>query len=136
MYSPSELHRAFAAEAYLKSLLTLRKKHFPQDHNLWRLFGLLPLEDKRQIEESWNAETLPNVLQAAKNPPPDIVPPTTMMQCLKKSAEAFKEWRYNTKETRYWWLGSFPNNVRNCILDLRPEWRTSSPGPLSEQPKA
>lgn len=132
---PQVACRAFAAEAYLKCLLTLRSKHFPPDHNLRTLFRILPAEDRAIIEEWWNAETLPNVLRAGQNPTTFPVP-STFEQCLKRSAEAFKEWRYNTKETRYWWLGGFPNNVRRRILDMKPDWVISPPGPLPDNPKS
>lgn len=134
---PQVACRAFSAEAYLKCLLTLREKQFPPAHNLRTLFRLLPSDDRHEIEARWNAETLPHVLRAAtQNPPQDFVIPTTFQQCLKRSAGAFTEWRYNTKETRYWWLGAFPTIVRERIIEIKPAWRDSPPGPLPAEPQA
>lgn len=132
---PQVVCRAFAAEAYLKCLLALHNKAFPNDHNLRKLFARLPEEDQVAIKEAWSMKTLPNVLRAGERPPPDVTVPRTFEQCLKKSAEAFTEWRYNVRSTRYWWLGSFPDDVRNRVLVIRPRWRTTPPGPLPVEQK-
>lgn len=128
---------SFASEAYLKCLLTIRERHFPPDHDLHMLFGRLPPEDKEAIEAVWNAGTLPNVINAAKSPPPDLDRPipTTLNQCLKASANAFKEWRYRTRHTMFWFLGNFPVNVRDRILRTRPGWASRPPNPFPGDPQ-
>jgi hypothetical protein len=125
---PNITCRAFASEAYLKCLLTLRGKHFAPDHDLRYLFKLLPLDDKDAIEQSWNEGSLPAVLARAPDHPSGVETPRTLSQALKRSALAFKDFRYRSPSGRgHWFLGNQPLDVRNHVLALVPEWKTKPP---------
>jgi hypothetical protein len=125
---PIVVCRAFAAEAYLKCLLTVRQKHFPPDHDLKRLFTLLPLADKQYIEESWNRRTLAKMPKpGAPGAPVGLVIPKTLQQALKQARHAFKEWRYTDTGVLHWFVGSFPDDTRRAILTAHPEWEADPP---------
>ena len=136
--TPNVVSGAFAMEAYLKCLLTLRKKAFPPDHNLHRLFKLLPIEDRNAIEKVWNEDALPKILQAQKTAPKAFAGhmPKTLNQALKRAREAFKEWRYmTTGGVRYFTVGRFGMHVRDVILQIHPEWRADPPDIFGRQSK-
>lgn len=124
---PNVTCRAFAAEAYLKCLLELRGRSFPADHDLRRLFRHLPSEDQAKIEQTWTENSLPGVVSRARFNPKGTVKTSTFSQALKQSALAFKHFRYVQARANYWVLAGFPSDVRNCILNLRPEWRNNPP---------
>lgn len=128
--APFVVCRSFATEAYLKCLLLLRGKQYPNDHDLMRLFKILPHDDRVEIEASWNQSSRPTVLRAAQTAPAHLNMPTTLTQALKRSRNAFKEWRYKTGDITYWYLGFFAIDVRAKIVELRPDW--SDPVPAYE----
>lgn len=134
--SPNVVLRAFATEAYLKCLLTLRKKHFPPDHDLKRLFDLLPLDDKNLIEEEWNKYTFPNLSKAASTAPTGITVANSLRQALKLSSSAFKDFRYRASGNKYWYLGSFPMQVRHRVFTIHPDWENSPPDIFGKHPHA
>jgi hypothetical protein len=45
---------------------------------------------------------------------------------LELSADAFMEWRYGESAPRGWFLDGVPNELREMILELRPDLRTSN----------
>lgn len=131
LFFPNVVCRAFAAEAYLKCLLALRGKSFPGDHNLRNLFRLLPPDDRAVIEDWWTAESLPGVLSRASFHPPGVTSPSSFKQALKRSALAFKEFRYVLGDTFHWSLAAFPEHVRRRILQVKPEWEACPPDAAS-----
>jgi hypothetical protein len=135
---PNVVCRAFASEAYLKCLLTIRQKHFPPEHDLHLLFGLLPLLDKQAIEAPWNVHCLPILRQAKANVPPSInadLIPNTLTQALKAAANAFKDWRYQVEGPQPFMLNTFAIHVRDVIIDAHPDWRDDPPDAHGRQSK-
>jgi len=124
---PVMVCKAFATEAYLKALLTLRGTPVPQTHNLHRLFEMLPAADKCQIEEGWNQNTLPGLLKAQKTAPDFADVPSNLAEALKQAALAFLDWRYLAEGTLYWFVGGFPMQVREVIFEAKPDWRDNPP---------
>lgn len=132
---PNVVLRAFASEAYLKCLLTFRQKQFPPTHDLHLLFSRLPSEDRGQIEKEWNAAMLPMLQHVSTHTTAEFTVGTTLIQVLKQCAEAFKEWRYEVEQPRYWTLGGFARHVRGRITQLNPDWADDPPDIFGKQSK-
>lgn len=124
---PVVICMAFATEAYLKSLLTIRRTSVPRTHNLHRLFELLPDADRAEIEGRWNKRSLPAVQKALETAPDKFDDPAGLMLALKEAALAFMDWRYLVDGKSYWFLGGFPMEVREFIFELHPEWEANLP---------
>ena len=127
---------AFSCECLLKCLLTLRQKNFPRDHNLRDLFRLLPSDDRQVIEQQWNQTTLVN-LKSGKPMPfmPEQI--TSINQALKRSGDAFKEWRYRPNSWfSSWCVFSFPNHVMDLIYTIKPEWVHAPPDLFGDSRKS
>jgi len=133
---PAVTCQAFATEAYLKGLLTLRGAPFPNDHNLLELFKRLPIADRESIEARWNIECLPNALKSKANAPAGFNIPTSLRGALKQSKNAFVLWRYFSEDLNegiYFGVDLFPVFVRELILQAHPEWRTNPPDGWGKQ---
>lgn len=121
---------AFAAECYLKCLLTLRGKPFPNDHDLYNLFKRLPLPDKQWIESEWSKYNLAHLVAIKDSAPDGLQLPTTLLQTLQFSGMTFKNFRYIERGRGGWLLGTFSPCVRELILVTRPDWEDHPPGPI------
>jgi len=121
---PGVVCLAFATEAYLKALLTLEGKEYKEIHNLYRLYYDLPITARNQISDWWNAECLPTLQSSQRLPglSKKYVTPTNLSGCLRSSAKAFVNWRYNHLDYQQWSLMTFPAHVRRRILLLKPDW--------------
>lgn len=131
---PAITLKAFATEAYFKSLIALEESARPADiHDLVILFGRLSSASRKSIRAQWDRETRPILLKARQNPPPGITVPTTLQKALEQSRHAFLEWRYHPKgEALGFSIGALPSFVRRRILELRPDWTPQAPNVLCQ----
>jgi hypothetical protein len=132
---------AYASEAYLKCLLKLEDRKFEGHHNLASHFGRLTPTSKRLISKWWQeaSKTTLDTHRHFTNPNtgkrfpisdlPEFKMPKNLQEALEQSKDAFIEFRYHTKLTFQWSLLNFPFFVRRRILQLKPEWKSSSPRP-------
>lgn len=83
---PAITLKAFATEAYFKSLIALEESARPADiHDLVILFGRLSSASRKSIRAQWDRETRPILLKARQNPPSGITVPTTLQKALEMS---------------------------------------------------
>lgn len=128
--------RAFATEAYLKCLLTIRRRAFPNIHDLKQLFELLLPADQKYIRSEWDEHSLPIILGAANAGFPRNVPVVRDFHgALLHSKDAFVEWRYETNLGATWYLLHFPFFVRERVLQSKPKWVSSPPDFFGKFPK-
>jgi hypothetical protein len=134
---PDLTSRAFATEAYLKCLLTIRRRKCPNVHNLEMLFGLLPPADQKYNKAKWDVHSLPTLVAAADDPtkPKGFPVVRDLEGALHVSKDAFIEWRYETSLGAVWYLLHFPFFVRERILESKPKWEKSPPDFLGKFPK-
>jgi hypothetical protein len=116
---PAVVCRAFASEAYLKCLLTVLQTPFEGDHDLKRLYKLLPDDEKKAIKAGFDARMVQR-LRDFKAPAGFNVP-KSLMGALRQSGEAFVSWRYMKNDYDAWYLGDFPVHVRDRIVLYRPD---------------
>lgn len=104
---------ALSIELYLKTLRILMRQSVPQDHNLWTIYKKLPEQLKKTINESFrsrvsaenplalqsleicmvrNGQKRPN--NASQKLPTDDYLKLTVKDILKRSRDAFTNWRY------------------------------------------
>ncbi len=129
---PHIVLKAFAAEAYLKSLISLEGNTPPAVHNLLALFDKLSLNSTKSIRARWDKSSRPKMLKLKKLNPEGLKVPTSLRAALAQSGDAFLDWRYHEKGGRIAFsIMAFPLFVRARILDLEPSWTPRSPSPLA-----
>jgi len=126
---------AIACELYLKCLIYIETGQLVKNqHNLKRLFAMVPKETQSIIQERFDA-------QLAKQPAYDSSGaseehlkamraaeeklPKNLIEALRKGGDAFVQWRYlyEAGETmNAFALFPLPYILRDFILGLKPEW--------------
>lgn len=129
---PHIVLKAFAAEAYLKSLICIEDRVPRQVHNLLQLFDQLSLDSTKTIRSRWDLESRPSLLKLKKTKPNGLNVPTSLRGALAQSGDAFLEWRYHEKGSPVaFTIMAFPLFVRARILELEPSWTPAEPNPLA-----
>jgi hypothetical protein len=123
------LSDAFCTELYMKILAQLERGTPPlHGHNLKFLAGDLSAKSYRRIAKAWRkGHPDPRKFKAPDDFPKQVKFPSKFEQALNQSAKAFIEWRYGDSEEKplWWTLGGVPDELREIILELKPEWRPS-----------
>ena len=117
---------ALATELLLKSLITDEGLNVvPHSHDLKRLYGLIELATKIEIEAQWDElMKLPEMAERLeKNPSHKL----ELGACLTASKDAFEHYRHIYEPLRHvaFTVGSLPHLLRHIILTMHPEWRPS-----------
>jgi hypothetical protein len=119
---------AFCTELYMKVLAQL-EKGLPalHTHNLEQLAGDLSAKSYRRIKRVWTSkhpEAQMKNIEIPEGLPKDFKIPGTFKDALAASAQAFMDWRYGEGDRAMWWqLGGVPDELREIILEMKPEWR-------------
>ncbi len=134
---PHIVLRAFAAEAYLKCLITLEGGKPEKIHNLLKLFDQLQLATKKALNKRWEKECEPDLKRLKKARVTVIKFDTSLRGVLNQSGDAFIDFRYveNGGEARFSIL-RFPIFVRQEILARRPEFEPKRPNLLAQLSEA
>ena len=120
---------AFAAEAYLKSLIWIQTgKRPPRIHNLHKLFSQISSNSRKAVQDEWTARHAWSVLNVSSGNAPDGTPyeisiPSSFEEALAQSAETFIKFRYNFYEHHAWHMRALPYLIRRQILIARPDWK-------------
>lgn len=130
---PHIVMKAFATEAYLKSLICLEGRTPPQIHDLLALYELVSLDSQRPIQKRWNKDSKPKLDGLRKQKPPGYHPPRSLRGALHQSSDAFLDWRYKGEDAvgMGFSIMAFPTFVRERIVQLRPAWTHKHPHPLA-----
>jgi hypothetical protein len=130
---PHIVLRAFAAEAYLKCLITLQGNAPTEEHNLLRLFDQLKIDTKKDLTKRWVTECEPNLRKLKKQKVTIVNFDTSLRGVLNQSGDAFLNFRYiqPRAEARFSIL-RFPMFVRAEILNLEPSLAPQPPSPLAQ----
>ena len=129
---PHIVMKAFAAEAFLKSLLTIEGKGVPHIHDLLKLFDKLSQESRREIQRRWDTGSASQLRNMRAQVTPGLRVPKNMRDALDQSSNAFLDWRYHPKGSKIaFTVMSFPHYVRCRILELEPSWAHTPPHPLA-----
>jgi len=128
-----------AVELYLKVLAQLERDTPPlHGHDLKELAHDLTGPSYRRLERAWLKECAPVIKMAKEkaNDPQWAGFPTEFRKALAASAKAFIKWRYGEAGIVHgWYLGQITNELRNIILELKPDWRPSDRGRALLDPK-
>jgi HEPN domain-containing protein len=103
---------AFSVELYLKCLLLIEARQYPETHNLKKLFAQLKPETKSELRKKHDARA-ERVAELGK-----------LEELLEQGQDAFERFRYpfeKGEETGFAlnWLGEV---VRQKIISLHPDW--------------
>lgn len=130
---PHVVLRAFAAEAYLKCLITLQGKDPIQVHNLLTLFDELELGTKKALAKRWVKECEPSLKKLKKSKKTVINFDTSLRGVLNQSGDAFIDFRYVLKGgVARFSIMRFPMFVRDEILTIKPEFMPRPPDLLAQ----
>lgn len=117
-----------AVELYMKVLAQIERDEPPLwGHQLNALARDLSAKSYARIRKAWlNLNAEPIKLAKAKHPEWTRFP-TTFEIALMRSAKAFIDWRYgDTGAPKSWCLDQITQELRNIIIELKPEWRPSA----------
>jgi hypothetical protein len=132
---PHVVLKAFACEAYFKSLICLEQtRPPPRKHDLETLFDALSPESRRRIRDLWNETSAPKLRKLKVQPdrPRDVEVKSSLRGVLRQSADAFIQFRYHgTGEKTAFTVMSLPTFVRKRVVELRPDWAHKDPHPLA-----
>ena len=130
---PHIVLKAFATEAYLKSLICLEGGDPPRVHDLLALFELVSVESQRLIQKRWNKSSKPALDMLRKQKPKGYNPPRSLRGALHQSSDAFLDWRYRGDDAvgMGFSIMAFPTFVRERIVQIRPGWAHKPPHPLA-----
>jgi hypothetical protein len=125
MASPSMVLSAFTVELFLKCLLLLEGKEIDPTHRLNVLWKKLSHKQKRRIEETWDKEARPKVIQL--NQQYGLGVPSDLSNALVRCGRAFEHMRYGYEDPdrQVFYLGDLPPILWRAIVDIRPEWHSS-----------
>lgn len=126
----------FACELYLKCLIHLKTGQLVKNqHNLSKLFAMLPKEIQSTIEQRFNdvmAKQNGYDFSSASEEDKKVVQaviqslPKNFAEALKIGGDAFIEWRYlyenESGTSNPFSLFPLPSILRAVILDHKPEW--------------
>ena len=128
-------NNAMAAELYLKCLIHIETGRLVKNqHNLQKLFGMLPRETQAEIQKRFDAAMRPpnydfsSVPEAEREALRKVAErmPKNLVEALRKGGDAFVEWRYlyeNESDTgNPYSLFNLPAILRVVILEHKPEW--------------
>ena len=128
-----------AVELYLKVIAQLERNGPPlEGHDLEKLVRDISGESYRRLKLAWLREAAEPIKTALANrhDPQWKNFPVTFEEALKQCSEAFVEWRYgNGGLTSGWFLSQITNELRNIILELRPDWQPTQLGRTVLDPK-
>jgi hypothetical protein len=129
---------AMCTELYMKILAQLERGTPPlEGHNLKFLAGDLSAKSYRRMAKAWRKHH-PGVkkLKIPDEFPKNLKWPTKFDDALALSAKAFIDFRYGEKEGVQWWqIGGVADELREIILELKPEWRPSGGPRTALDPK-
>jgi hypothetical protein len=96
MASPSMVLSAFTIELFLKCLLLLEGKEIDPTHHLNVLWKKLSHKRKRRIEEAWDKEARPKIIQI--NQQFGLGVPSDLPNALVRCGRAFEHIRYGYED--------------------------------------
>ena len=129
---PHIILKAFATEAYLKSLILIEGNTAPNIHHLLSLFDKLTPESQHAIRRLWDKECGSQLKKMRSVDTKGLKVPRTLREALNQSSDAFLEWRYSGPGAMpAFTIMSFPLWVRVRILELEPDWKPDWPNPLA-----
>jgi hypothetical protein len=137
---PALILSAFASELYLKCLLNVETGKRAHGHHLRKLFYQLSRASREDIETRWNSYTATPLRQRTYNAILALTGQDIQQDLdwtLVQGSEAFTELRYmhesDDLKTKFF-LGDFPDILRDRILVLKPEWRNMRHGGMEAIP--
>src|SRR5260370_30188901 len=119
---PTLVLSAFAAELFLKCLLILETGEAPANiHLLHVLFRRVSHKRQQRINELWDLEARPKILEIAlkENLPLDL--PGALSKC----SRAFERIRYGYEDNWsnvIYYIADLPRITHNVIVEIKPEW--------------
>jgi len=126
---PSIVLSAFASELYLKCLLALEGKDVPKTHNLKTIFKRLRGKTQNRLTDRWTTylkTTEDGIRLVNKYENYDA---SDLLTVLADGSNTFDEIRYSFERTpkTEFVISNLPWLIRDEILDLKPEWKTTGP---------
>jgi hypothetical protein len=127
---PTMVLSAFAAELYLKCILTIENNQAPaQIHLLHVLYRRLSNKAKRRVEELWDADCRPKLTPLTKS----LGLPNDLPNALFICSAAFEKLRYAYESTFNevtYYIGDFPWILARYIGEIKPDWMGPEPPPI------
>jgi hypothetical protein len=126
--APTMVISVFAAELFLKCLLVLEQQDVPPTHRLDVLYRGLSHNQKRRIDELWEADARPKISRFGK----EMNVPTDLPNALVKCGSAFERLRYFYEDPDgvLYYIGDFAWILMRAIVEIKPEWKPEDPPPI------
>jgi hypothetical protein len=119
----------FALELYFKALICIDKGSSVKGHKLIDLFNQLLPDRKKRLAELFDIEAMNDVWwQRLHKEKPAWLVDYSLEKVLKKSNDAFQDWRYyfeSIGKSCEFVVSSVVPALRRLILEIKPEWASS-----------
>jgi hypothetical protein len=126
---PALMLSAFTSELYLKCLLCVESDSIPSTHNLKKLFELLKVPTRHEIDDLWDAHIhhpdLLAIIEKVRQMPKGKDIRLDLRYALDIGADSFMDLRYfYEKQESYYLLQDFPKLLKKAILKRFPSWES------------